>query len=133
MHSRYLYPVIVGVLGLFLGVIVSSYLHLYTLIPHFDKLMHAFEGFIVAWFFSIFYTTSLSHLSGSQRLILLVAMAGLVGILWEFAEYASSVLTPNHFPGFYGYFHGGNLPDTLIDLLADLFGGLLFFVWFIRK
>ena len=124
MMRRLLTPFVTGVLVMVFGIFVATAFHLYA-IPHFDKALHVTGGLIVAWFFSIFFKKDLVGVSWFHRFLILVAMAGLVGLLWEFAEFGSSFLAPAH-PILHRYFFGGDLTDTLTDLMSDLVGGMLY-------
>ncbi len=107
------------------GIVLATKFDIYSAIPHFDKILHISGGFIVAWFFARFFQKDLAGVSRFHRFLILVAMAGLVGLIWEFAEFSSSFLAPSH-PLLHKYFYGGDLIDTLTDLMADLAGGILY-------
>ena len=97
------------------------------MVPHFDKVLHVGGGVVVAWFFYRYLGNYLNSFSHFKQFLILVAMTALVGLIWEFAEYGARFIATSH-PVIYQYFHGGDLKDTLGDLLADLIGGVLYAV-----
>lgn len=125
--KKYLVNILTGVTVLVLGILIANYFNIYSLIPHFDKLLHFLGGFIVAWFFSIFFANDLAGFSRFKRLLILAAMTALIGVFWEFAEYLSNVYSS---PLLKHFFFGGSLSDTLTDLLSDIIGGVIFGLFF---
>src|SRR3989344_169847 len=120
MPSRYLYPVIVGLLVLFGGVFVGTRVAVYEAVPYFDSILHAAGGFTVTWFFSVFYKNYLPSMSRIRRYGILLGTTAFVGVVWEIAEFISSKFSPGRSDLLYTYFHGGNLTDTMADLVFDL-------------
>ncbi len=147
-NKKYIVPAIVGV-GLVLFSILPLTLDLYHRFNHFDKLLHLSGGIIVAWFFSRYMSDELKqfHSTSSLRgdsvesgqaaklktLLILTAVACLVGVFWEFAEYLSSTYGPAYAPIIYRHFFIGDLADTLGDMLADIIGGFVFALCYIYK
>lgn len=119
-------PLVAGLVVLFLGTFIATFLNLFDYFPHIDKLFHITGGFIVAWFFSDLWVDELKGLNQFQRVIIFMALGALVGFFWEIMEYTTSK------PPFVSnqllrhYIYGGDLTDTLGDLMADVFGGALF-------
>lgn len=94
---------------------------LYQAIPYLDKIFHFVGGAIAGLFFASYFRSDFS--SSRFRYILAVTGAALLaGVLWEFAERLSSIYGT---PWLKHYFYGGNINDTLLDLVADLAGTLL--------
>jgi hypothetical protein len=118
-------PIQFGIFLVLLGVFIGTYFNIYSFIPYFDKVLHTLGGLIVAWFFSIYFEKELASTSKWKKVLILTAMAALIGLVWEFAEY-SAIYVKNYLPLVYEYFHGGSLTDTLTDLVSDVTGGFLF-------
>lgn len=132
MLNRYSHLLLPGIIGITFGLLtifLVGSLNLYQRINHLDKIFHIVGGFLIAWFF-IDYFDELKTSDKLKRLIICLAGAALISLVWEFAEHFSSVYGPTHFPWIYHYFYGGNLVDTLHDLIADLSGALLFGLFF---
>ena len=115
-------PVIVGIIVVFIGSFVITDFNLYDIYPHIDKFFHVAGGFIVAWFFSQYWITKLGQFSNFERFIILIAMAALVGFVWEVGEFSTSQPPLVNHQLLRHYIYGGNLTDTLGDLMADVFG-----------
>jgi uncharacterized membrane protein len=123
-HLHYYLPVTAGLILLFIGIVLGEYYQLYDHIAHFDTLLHATGGLIVAWFFDYLFFEEIKHMAPWKIILILVSGAALVGTLWEIAEYISN-FSRHISPLWYHYFHGGNLGDTIADLVADMTGALL--------
>lgn len=95
---------------------------------HFDKIMHLLGGLLVALLWSKFFYRRLDSLSSFDFFLTIVGLTILIGVLWEFAEYASQ-----YFPTIHYYFYIGDLRDTLGDLLTDLGGGFIGSLWLLRR
>ena len=112
------------------GIFPSERFELYTKIHYFDKYMHFLGGFVIALFLFYLLESDFKLLSRASFLFFLVSATALIGVFWEFAEYLSNTFLAhsNSDPLFliYRYFHGGDLTDTLGDLLMDLGGALTF-------
>ena len=131
--NRLIYPVIASAAVLFVGVVISTFFELYN-IPHFDKLMHFWGGFCAAWFFAVYFSRALRQTPPGFSVLAKVSFAGLVGIVWEIAEYASDVLSPVYFPELARFLYIGTLGDTLADLAADMAGAaLLALIWYFKS
>lgn len=124
---RYWVPFSAGFFLIFAGVYLSGRFDIYERIAHFDKFMHLLGGFVAAWILDYFFYDELQHLGAFKIIVVLTAGACLIGVLWEFAEYASNY-TQHAAPLWYSYFHGGDLRDTLGDLAADIVGAGLFVI-----
>ncbi|MEK7600839.1 MAG: hypothetical protein AAB463_02685 [Patescibacteria group bacterium] len=125
MHLRT--PLLVLCVVFVLGVFVTGATNLYELIPWFDKLMHLAGGASIAWLAHRHF----SHNSHTHQNPLyawaILGVVAVVGIAWEVAEHTSSLFGQTYWPSIYMYFHGGDLTDTLIDLVLDLTGALAVF------
>ena len=125
MNRKVLKPFITGLLVIFLGSFIVTDFNLYDTFPHIDKLFHVTGGFIVAWFFAVLWVGYLKQASPFQRFLILIAIATLVGVFWEIAEYSTSVQPLSNFSLLHHYIYIGDITDTLGDLLADMFGAAL--------
>jgi uncharacterized membrane protein YjdF len=131
-HLRTRIPLIVGCSVIFLGIFVAEWIGLYTELPGVDKLFHFAGGFIVAWFALALLQDDIMPLSSWRQALILTSVACLIGVVWEFAEYTATLARTAH-PLVYQYFHGGDLTDTLGDILADILGGFAFSVGALYK
>ena len=126
MFRKVLNPVVVGLAVIFLGAFVFTFFNIYDFVPHLDKVFHVSGGFIVAWFFSNLWGDKLKGFNKFQRLILFMSLAALVGFFWEVMEYSTSQPPFVSHQLLRHYIYGGNLNDTLGDIMADVFGSALF-------
>ena len=109
------HPVIAGILLLAIHAILAS-LSLYQQYPVLDIPMHFFGGVIVAWFFVAYVKSEQHKMSRLAWLVCIIGGTALVGVVWEFYEWAMDTFV---FPE--TQFMGG-LNDTLFDLAMDLLG-----------
>jgi uncharacterized membrane protein YjdF len=130
--SRFRAPLILSALILFVGVFAGGKLGLYAAIPYFDKVMHFSGGIAAAWLAWVFLRDDIAPLQKWKQALIVVSVAALISVFWEFAEYASN-FTEHAFPWFYRYLHSGNLADTITDLVCDLAGAFVFSAWALRK
>ncbi len=121
----YVWPIVLGLLVLSIGIFLTEYYELAYRYQGFDKILHIVGGFAVGWFVISLFAREFGLLRPWVAVLAIVAAVVLVGVLWEFAEYSAQWIRFSH-PLFYHYFHGGDLVDTLGDLLADLAGGASF-------
>lgn len=131
-HLRTQFPLLLGILVLFVGVFAGEHYALYRHIPHFDKALHFLGGLAVGWMAMAFLQDDIKHLAGWKQLLIITAITAFVGLVWEFAEYLANGLQDTH-PLIYRYYHGGDLHDTLIDLFADIVGSAFFAFWALWK
>ncbi len=120
----YYLPFSAAAIIILVGIFFGEYYRFYDRIPHFDKALHVLGGLTAAWILDYFFFEEIKHMSAMRIVLVLVAGACLVGVLWEFAEYASN-FTSHTYPLWYHYFHGGDLADTIGDLVADISGATL--------
>jgi hypothetical protein len=121
-HLHVRYPVLAGLLLIFIALIVGEYYGLYYSIPYFDKAMHVIGGAVAAWFVLALLQEEITHMAGWKQVLIVISVTAFIGIVWEWAEYLSQY-TQYNYPLFYKYFSGGDLPDTLSDIVADIVGG----------
>jgi hypothetical protein len=131
-HLRARTPILLGLLILFIGIFAGGYWGIYSHIAHFDKFLHLSGGLALAWMAMALFQDDLSKLPWQKQLLIIVSITCLIGVLWEFAEYLSNS-TRYTYPLVYHYFHGGDLADTLGDLVADLTGATVFAGWAIIR
>jgi hypothetical protein len=124
--KKYLSPIFSGVALLILGLFISTHYDFYSYVVYLDKVYHVLGGMVLGWFFFRYFNGSEFRLTQLNLIFVTIAAVCFFGVIWEFAERLSSVYSPVYFPSLYQYFHGGDLNDTLLDLVADMFGGLLF-------
>lgn len=107
--------------------------HLYNIIPHFDKFMHFIGGAIAAWFFVYYFRRDFRETDRWSKVRFILAIIGavtFVGVVWEFGERLSTLYAPHWFRH---YFYGGDLADTLTDILSDILGGVALAIGFKQK
>jgi hypothetical protein len=99
---------------------------------HIDKLFHFLGGFSTAMFFYYFLNKQLSKEDNFKNILIIIGVTALIGVLWEFYEY-----TLDNYTGLTAFirsdYHfyirfGGDLTDTLGDLLADIIGSAAFMI-----
>ena len=130
-HLRVRTPVTIGFILVVGGIFVSDYLGLYT-IPWFDKFMHTSGGIVAAWFALALLQNEITHMRAWKQVLIILGVSMLIGVVWEWAEYGAT-LSRYDLPWLYRWFHGGNLSDTLGDLIADTGGAILMCIWALRK
>lgn len=127
LHIRkYVSPIVSGTALIIFGLFISNHYDFYSHIVYLDKVYHALGGMVLGWFFFRYFNGPDFKLTPLNLIFTTVAAVCFFGVIWEFAERLSSVYSPVYFPSLYQYFHGGDLNDTLFDLVADMLGGLLF-------
>ena len=67
--------------------------------------------------------------SVTNDIIIVLGASLLIGVAWEVFEYSSTRILPSYF----SIFRGGNLFDTLKDLVIDILGSFLAFLFFKRR
>ncbi|MCC6934858.1 MAG: hypothetical protein IT406_04190 [Candidatus Yanofskybacteria bacterium] len=131
-HIRTATPVIIGILLVAFALIAGEMYNLYLRIGWLDKALHFLGGVIAAWFVLALFQRELPQMRGWKQILVLAGITALIGVVWEWAEYASTLARP-YTPWLYHYFHGGNLADTLADLGADIGGALALSWWALHK
>ena len=116
-------PVLWGIILLIVAILFGEMFSLYYRFAWLDTAFHAIGGFLLAWYMWR-WTADVAMPSGMRMLVILALALG-VGVVWEWAEYLSS-FSRESIPTLYRYFHGGNLADTLKDLVADSLGALAY-------
>lgn len=130
LHARY--PVMAGIALIFTALYVGEYYGLYYAIPYFDKIMHAVGGAVAAWFALALMQDEVTHMAWWKQALIFISVAALIGVVWEWAEHLANY-TRTSYPLFYKYFSGGDLADTLGDLVADTLGAVVATVVALRK
>ncbi len=87
-----------------------------------DTVFHFVGGMFAAWCACL--------IAKDKRVVFVLAV--LIGLGWELAEYLSLIYGPIYWPVIYPYYHGGGLIDTLHDLVADVFGIIIFILLYYR-
>jgi xanthine/uracil permease len=131
-HLRTFTPVISGLVLLSIGVFFGEIWGWYDHIANFDKVLHVSGGVIAAWFVLTLFQNDIPRMVWWKQLLVLVGITTLIGVVWEWAEFASN-FTQHTYPGWYHYFHGGDLADTIGDLVADVTGAVVLSLWVLRR
>ncbi|MCX7420893.1 MAG: hypothetical protein NT013_15320 [Planctomycetia bacterium] len=119
-------PIVVFCFHLFAMLVLD----IYARVPDFDIPMHFVGGVAIAYFFGGCYRTALAFEFLGQPgkavyAVVVLGMTALAAVVWEFAEFiADQTLGTYTQPG---------LPDTLLDLLMGLLGGIVFLVLHYRR
>jgi hypothetical protein len=123
---KYLYPILLGIVIFFIGVYFSDFFDLYNRFDHIDKVFHFMGGVALGWFFCVFFSIKDLPMTTSKRLLIVVASTCLIAVFWEYAERLSTLYAPRWIVHWYS---GGDLNDTLTDILAGMLGGGTFYVF----
>lgn len=126
--KKFIWPVVAGII-----IVISATFHCSVYgqcqtIWWLDKVYHFTGGIIAAWIALVWIRKYLPPLTRIDSLIVGLAFVALIGVMWEFLEYFSTVFGPTYWPVLAPHFDIGNLDDTLADLVFDLWGALLFFL-----
>lgn len=97
----------------------------YQRFPPLDIPMHFLGGFVICYFFhraSVNASTVglLGPFHPVTHVVLVFALVATTTIFWEFAEFTSD--------RFFGTHAQVDLPDTLLDMLLGMFGGIVFLI-----
>ncbi len=122
---KYKYPISLGILILLIGVFVSGIFGLYEYFPHIDKVFHFSGGFALGWFFFILLTPEKFY-SKPKQILVVAAATCLVAVFWEYFERLSTLYSAHYFPWLFYWIQGGDLNDTLLDVLAGIIGATTF-------
>lgn len=103
---------------------------IYARIPNFDIPMHFAGGVAIAYFFGGCYRTALMFdlLGQPAKVVYAVVVLGMTAfaaVVWEFAEFIADQALGTHTQP--------DLPDTLLDLLMGLLGGIAFLASHYRR
>ena len=131
-HLRARTPILFAFFVVFLGIVASEWLHLYETLPHFDKAMHVLGGLSAAWVGLALLQDEITHLPFWKQVLVFVSFATLAGVLWEIAEFLANS-SRDSLPLLYRYFHGGDMADTIGDLVADIIGAIGLSLWALKK
>jgi hypothetical protein len=109
---------------LVIGVIVSGYFDLWQRWENFDTVMHLSGSVVLAWLLSSLAVKQQKALPYLSYALFIAGAVLIFGVVWEVLEYLSGA----HLKGtiIWHYYRGGNLQDTIADLLADLNGAMIY-------
>ena len=124
---KYRNPIIFGLTVFVCGVIVANFFHLYTLVPHIDKVFHFMGGVALGWFFYVLFYQNFLY-SKFIQILNIVSATCFVAVLWEYAERLSTLYAPQYLPWLAHWIQGGDLNDTLLDVFAGMAGALFFII-----
>lgn len=98
----------------------------YSSIPHSDKLIHLFGGYVLAMATSEVAKAKLTLLSFERDIVSFAAVL-VVGVLWEFLEYFTHG-APFEFLFRHSVMIQDSLEESLVDLCFDMLGWHIFVV-----
>lgn len=116
-------PITWGIALLIVAILFGEMFSLYYRFAWLDTAFHAIGGFLLAWY--MWHWIASIAMPSYMRILIVLSLALAIGVIWEWAEYLSS-FSRESIPTLYRYFHGGNLADTLKDLVADSLGALAY-------
>lgn len=122
--QKLLLLLVISLFGVYLWSLQTGF---YWRHPWLDLPLHFLGGAVVALFWVVVFQSELAKMSGPSRLIFLLGATALVGVLWEFFEWALDLTLFHHL------ISQATLRDTLGDLAMDLMGGLLITLFFFKK
>lgn len=117
---KYLHSVTFGIIVLIVGIYLSDVFDLYNRFDYIDKFFHFSGGVALGWFFYIFFDIRNLPMSVFRKIAIVVSATCLVAVFWEYAERLSTLYAPKYIVH---WFSGGNINDTLLDILAGMVGG----------
>lgn len=129
MFKQKPFPFSVLVLIILIGLhLIGSYYSWYWLYPQFEIIIHVlaglWAGLIFLWLASCFNQINSLIEYKTKSLLIAILAAGLLGITWELLENFGQL----------AYIYADNYAfNTAMDLLNDIFGGVLAYLYFIRK
>lgn len=109
---------------LILGILVSGYFDLWERWGNFDTLMHFSGSVVLAWFLATLFSATVRKLAFWETALFLTGSVLLFGVFWELLEYLSGAYLKGTL--IYSYYHGGDLSDTILDLVADISGAFAY-------
>jgi len=109
--KKLLKTIVLLMFGIFLADKVADNFHLYDTTIWVSMIMHSLGGFWVSLFFLYVFHDKLPK---KRHLFVIVSCVILIGVAWEFFEYAMNLISKDPM----------NWPDTLFDLFFDTVGGL---------
>lgn len=125
MRKKLFFYSAVLVVGIFLLNKIANSFYWYSAIPQFDMLMHTLGGIFIAIWGTAILLPALKDMKPIAWLVILPALVLIVGFLWEVFEF--SVQGIMHLETL------ANIPDSLSDMVCDLFGGFLGSIFVIIK
>jgi len=124
-------PLAFAAVILAVGIFVSGRWGLYAKWEHFDTFMHFLGGIAAAWLALSLMQWDIVRMTAWKQVLVLLGLATLLAVFWEFAEYLAG-FGRDYAPWFWRWFHGGDLADTMLDLVAGMAGALVFALWTLR-
>jgi uncharacterized membrane protein YeaQ/YmgE (transglycosylase-associated protein family) len=86
--------------------------------------MHLVGSTALAWLLSTLASRQKEVLSYRSYLVFIVGAVLIFGVVWEILEYLSGEYMKGTL--IYAYYRGGDLQDTLSDLVADMTGAVIY-------
>lgn len=115
--------------------IPSLYYGWYLKFDWVDIVLHFWGGFFVAMFMADYLKDRLVPGGRIKNVLIVIGATIFIGVVWEFAEFIANQTLVDFFYNVFGvraYFMG-DLNDTVLDLLMDILGALMFLSILHRK
>jgi len=118
-------PTVFGIVLVAVTIYLSGRYGLAYSYTHFDTIMHFVGGVISAWIVVALFRHDLSSLRQWVQVAMTIGLVLIIGLAWEIAEF-STIFIKDSYPAVHFYFQGGDVRDTLGDLIVDMVGGIVF-------
>ena len=118
-------PLLTALIFTGLTIFLTGYFGLYNFVPYLDKIFHFFDGGIIAWLVIEFWRYQRHNFRPQIHWPVIMIAVLVVGLTWELAEHLSSLYSPKYLPWFMKYFYGGDIVDTVGDVVSDLAGAFV--------
>ena len=121
------YAIISYIVFLFLSTIMGSLWGMYGIFEHYDTIIHALSGVIIALIAYSLFENSKSSKSVSMgwMFVVIFSITMACGGLWEIWEFVTDLLMDGNSQRFMGFSGQAALMDTMIDIICDFSGGIL--------
>ncbi|MBQ9790466.1 MAG: hypothetical protein IJW24_02605 [Clostridia bacterium] len=111
---------------LILTIIIGSIWKMYDIFAGYDITIHFMSGVLAAIIAYTFVKNSKKFKPyGLWLFVLLFAIAGACGALWEIWEFATDLILDGNSQRVLGFSERTAIMDTMLDIIADVVGGLI--------
>jgi uncharacterized RDD family membrane protein YckC len=129
MHRQFFKYFAYSIFIVFIANGLGSFFGWYSLLPWYDTAMHVLGGFTLGWFyFALFFNQAKQAIVGKKTLLTFLSMLAfvfVVAFMWEVFEFCLQ--------GFLQIKTLASPIDSVHDLIAGLAGGIVSFLFAIKK